>query len=401
MKQLMIKLKVGITSIPLVLSLASILVCALTYLFFTKELTSQTATDFLRTNLSDIAMGDTFALSSKLDSMFSSSHIVCVEGKVKDVLFYSRKKNSSCESNFLLSISKITISQNSDVSISFTFTGTNTIKIIGLLFVLLQLLLLFLLIVFTRKSAIEIEQARSLADREITKIAYQVAHDIRSPVAALNMAIKVIPTIPEDIRKVLQLSTKRISDISNDLLEHRKKTEDVFEEKSSSTSIKEKIPMRAVFIGELVDLIRHLIDEKKLKFSNLKEVTISFDTTLDQDLTRKVEINSETFQRIASNLIDNSIEAMNDQGCISIRLEELKNNILIIFEDTGPGFSTEALRKVGKLSYTSGKKNGNGLGLLHAKNSLNSWNAKLILENVLQQNVVKGAKIQILIPITA
>ena len=46
----------------------------------------------------------------------------------------------------------------------------------------------------------------------------QVAHDIRSPLAALNTALKHLKELPEQERILIRNATRRISDIANNLL---------------------------------------------------------------------------------------------------------------------------------------------------------------------------------------
>jgi hypothetical protein len=52
----------------------------------------------------------------------------------------------------------------------------------------------------------------------VAKIASQVAHDIRSPLAALNVYIKCISSLPEEERVFIRNATDRINDIANNLV---------------------------------------------------------------------------------------------------------------------------------------------------------------------------------------
>jgi HAMP domain-containing protein len=61
---------------------------------------------------------------------------------------------------------------------------------------------------------IEAEKQKSLAD-----LAEHVAHDIRSPLAALNVASSLIKDLPQEQRQMIQASIERISQIADDLLE--------------------------------------------------------------------------------------------------------------------------------------------------------------------------------------
>ena len=68
-----------------------------------------------------------------------------------------------------------------------------------------------------RQREIEIQQAISLA-----RMAEQTAHDIRSPIAALNTVVSCLQNIPEDQRLMLRSAVNRIKDIANGLIEKNK-----------------------------------------------------------------------------------------------------------------------------------------------------------------------------------
>ena len=57
----------------------------------------------------------------------------------------------------------------------------------------------------------------------IAELAFQVSHDIRSPLAALDMAIQTLPELPEESRILIRSSLGRIKDITNNLLQKNPK----------------------------------------------------------------------------------------------------------------------------------------------------------------------------------
>ncbi len=69
---------------------------------------------------------------------------------------------------------------------------------------------------------------------------------------------------------------------------------------------------------------------------------------------------------VISNLVENSIEAMKNNGVINIFAREGKDHILIDIKDSGPGIPDEYIKKAFSSLFTT-KSGGNGLGLKVAK----------------------------------
>ena len=72
--------------------------------------------------------------------------------------------------------------------------------------------------------------------------------------------------------------------------------------------------------------------------------------------------------------MNNAVESIvSDQGIINMSLFEEDQNVVIQITDNGKGISADLIAKLGKLGVTYGKLNGHGLGLFHAKNTIESW----------------------------
>ena len=54
------------------------------------------------------------------------------------------------------------------------------------------------------------------------ELSSQVSHDIRSPLAALNMIVGSLDVLPEEKRQIIRNATQRINDIANQLLQKGK-----------------------------------------------------------------------------------------------------------------------------------------------------------------------------------
>jgi len=69
---------------------------------------------------------------------------------------------------------------------------------------------------------------------------------------------------------------------------------------------------------------------------------------------------------VFSNLVENSIEAMKNNGVINIFARDGSDHIMIDIKDSGSGFPTDSIDKAFSSLYTT-KSSGNGLGLKVAK----------------------------------
>ena len=95
-----------------------------------------------------------------------------------------------------------------------------------------------------------------------------------------------------------------------------------------------------------------------------------------------VQINCESrkLEAVFSNLILNSIQAMNDNGEIKIRLVDLGDGIKIDFEDTGSGIPSDVISKIFEPLFTT-KLSGTGLGLSICKNIIEQHGGAIIVKS--------------------
>lgn len=110
-------------------------------------------------------------------------------------------------------------------------------------------------------------------------------------------------------------------------------------------------------------------------------------------------VNSRELKRVVSNLINNSAEAIFGSGTIVVSLEKLEgcNQVQISIQDSGEGIPEEILPLLFKKGKTFGKKDGSGLGLYHAKQTVESWGGELFLDSKRNQ----GTIVKICLPIAA
>jgi len=191
----------------------------------------------------------------------------------------------------------------------------------------------------------------------------QVAHDIRSPLAALNTALKDLKELPEQKRILIRNATRRISDIANNLLVKYKAKGD-----KNITQDVEKKDMKAELVSSLLD---HLISEKRVQITE-KPIDIVLELG-NNTHSCFVNLEPEKFKRVISNLINNAFEAIEAEGVILLVLAKQDNDLIIEIIDNGKGIPEDILLKIKQGEISSSKKGGFGLGISSAIQNIKSW----------------------------
>ena len=208
------------------------------------------------------------------------------------------------------------------------------------------------------------KKAIYMKDHAIAEITAQVAHDIRSPLAALSTALRDLKELPEQKRILIRNSTSRITDIANNLLAKYRVNEDKNIAKDG-----EQKHLKAELVSSLLD---HLISEKRVQIT---EKSIEIILELGNN-THGCFANLEPakFKRVISNLINNAFEAIHHpKGVIKLALEKESNTLTIKIIDNGKGIPPDILLRIKQGGISSDKKEGHGLGISSAIQSIKNW----------------------------
>ena len=92
--------------------------------------------------------------------------------------------------------------------------------------------------------------------------------------------------------------------------------------------------------------------------------TVTIETPKDDF---SIVCDEEKIENVLVNLVTNAMQAMNNNGNISIQVTEKNNTIILEVQDNGPGISDEVLAKIFEPLFTT-KPTGTGLGLSICKN---------------------------------
>ncbi len=213
------------------------------------------------------------------------------------------------------------------------------------------------------------ELERQKRNIEIANAAIQVAHDIRSPIATLNMITMDLTNIAESKRSLLRNASNRINDIANNLL---------LQYKNNDGDISDKNAYSTVESEHIASLLDSIISEKRALYKNsFIHIELNIDKCAHDIFCQLEKVN---FDRMMSNIINNSVEAITSDGIITVSLKKDINTFRIEIKDNGRGINEDILNKllIGEFVI---KYNGFGLGLKHAITSIKSWGGEYKIES--------------------
>ncbi|HWP78199.1 MAG TPA: ATP-binding protein [Candidatus Nitrosotenuis sp.] len=206
------------------------------------------------------------------------------------------------------------------------------------------------------KALIESEKLAAIGN-----LASRLAHDLKNPLSVLNV-----------ITELLKAATKDQSDPT-------------FQSKLEAANA-------AIFrmthqIDNVLDFVKEadmqveptsIYEILKLAMSKIPEKN---DVVLDiQQNDMTLNCDKQKMAVVFSNIMLNSIQAMNNEGKITIRFYQTPKDTIIDFEDTGPGIPQNILHKIFDPLFTT-KQQGTGLGLATCKNIIQHHGGNITVSN--------------------
>lgn len=192
---------------------------------------------------------------------------------------------------------------------------------------------------------------KEVQDAARGKMAAQIAHDIRSPLLALNVFQREAHALPEEKRVLLRSAIQRIQDISVSLLPQKK-------------SLVQQEEEAELFLVPV--LVEELLTEKRFQYRDRMDIRIEWqlEATGYSCFSR---FKSTEFQRSLSNLIDNAVEASEHFGGeVLVGLCSREGELRLFVEDRGCGMPPDVLKHLGEKGLSVDKPHGTGLGLSYA-----------------------------------
>ncbi len=182
------------------------------------------------------------------------------------------------------------------------------------------------------------------------ELATGLAHEIRNPLAGIAGVVEIIgrdlpPNSPaRAVVKEVRQEITQINRILTDLLQTARPHPPEIRRSDLNTTVEHAVMLaRQQALSKPIEIVLH-------KSSGLAEV----------------EHDSGQIHQVLLNLLLNSIQAIEEQGKITVEVESRADSAAIIVADTGRGIPPEHLPNIFRPFYTT-KGNGTGLGLSLAR----------------------------------
>lgn len=209
----------------------------------------------------------------------------------------------------------------------------------------------------------------------VGEMSSKMVHDIKNPLTVIKVQVDLLKlrySKEEDTTLLnsldrMERAVNGITNHINDILNFIRETPSTFENNSILK-----------ILGESISYVN-------------KPDNISIDLPLN-DLT--ISCDATKLQRVFTNIIMNSTQAMQKGGAVTIQISEQGDDAIMQISDTGPGIPTEILPKIFAPLFTT-KKDGTGLGLSTCKKTIEEeHNGSILAKNNPTTFVIKIPKVQ-------
>jgi len=197
------------------------------------------------------------------------------------------------------------------------------------------------------------------------QLAREIAHNIKSPVVAVEMMLPMLNQVPQRIQKVFRDSIKEIKE----LVERLNRNTDVLNIGDSAQPLAEV---------QLEELLGDIVQKKRLEYSNSPDVQMEF-SSAEGLSSALAKVDPTEFVSVISNLVNNAIESYQPQKkrIVKVFCKSIENAVVIEISDFGRGISPHLISRLGTMALSVGKPGGKGIGLPHTFRALRSWGGRV------------------------
>ncbi|MBL7001859.1 MAG: HAMP domain-containing histidine kinase [Nitrosopumilus sp.] len=197
--------------------------------------------------------------------------------------------------------------------------------------------------------------------RKIGELTSSLTHNLRNPLGVILTTVQIIEATGKETLDAKTLS--RLEQITHSATNMSHQIEDVL------NFVRNKpLDLEATTLSNILQ-------------STLKNIEIPERVNVhlpDNDVS--VECDVTKLQAVFMNLISNSIQAIENEGDIFIRVNADSDLITINFEDSGPEIPSDVLPKIFDSLFTT-KSSGTGLGLPYCKKTIEQHKGTISVSN--------------------
>lgn len=208
-------------------------------------------------------------------------------------------------------------------------------------------------------------------------MAKETAHQLGTPVSSLMAWVELLELNSDGNAEEKELVEELKKDVN------RLRT--IAERFSKIGSVPELNPTN------LTDLLDRSADYLRKRMP--KKVVLQLTNEIAPD--SEIEVNEALFEWVIENLLKNALDAIKDQGQISIHVSKRGSEYVIDVSDTGKGIPKSQFKEVFKPGFTT-KKRGWGLGLSLSKRVVENYHKGRIF--VLSSELGKGTTFRVILP---
>jgi signal transduction histidine kinase len=207
----------------------------------------------------------------------------------------------------------------------------------------------------------------------ISKMARQVAHDIKSPLTLLSVITDSARDLPDETKNLLRTAVNRIRDITNDLSTNQG---DLLRPSAPLTGA-EGTTTGAVLMPTLIEAV---LSAKRTQYRSQSGVEI-YGNLSPSSYGAFASVDGIELKNTLGELIDNAVEALATPGTVSVDLSATDSKISVAIKDNGVGIPADLIPALGKRGFSFGKSGHTGLGLHEALENARKWQGKLSFDS--------------------
>ena len=235
-------------------------------------------------------------------------------------------------------------------------------------FIQLFVIIVFILVAYFAFSATQ----RAEQNQVWVGMSKETAHQLGTPISSLMAWIEIL--------KLQNVDETLIHEFEKDI----ERLERITERFSKIGSKPELIQV------DLVEALNSTVNYLKTRSSN----KVIFKTSFSEKDVIEIPLNTALFSWVIENLCKNAIDAMGNNGTISINLHKKENQIYIDVTDTGKGVPKSQFKTIFQPGFST-KKRGWGLGLSLAKRIIENYHSGKIF--IKWSEIGKGTTFRIIL----